>query len=316
MTIHKSKGLEFPVCYFAGFSSKFNTLELKEKIIYDNKYGLVLPKVNNYFKDTILKTLLKNTTKKEEISEKIRLLYVAVTRAKEKMIIVMPEQEETIEVKDIVPIYERNKYNSFLSIMKSIYTVLLPYIIKSTVECTKDYQKVSSLSNEKELLELNDTIEVEELDLKTETVEESHFSKESLHIFTEEENKLMAFGTKVHEILETSNFKNLDSIEDETIKRKISSFINSDLIKENINYPMYKEYEFIYEENNNIAHGIIDLLIEREDKMIIIDYKLKNINDENYDKQLSGYRKVIEEKTNKLVECYLYSILDEVYRKV
>ena len=87
-------------------------------------------------------------------------------------------------------------------------------------------------------------------------------------------------------------------------------------IKENINYPMYKEYEFIYEENNNIAHGIIDLLIEREDKMIIIDYKLKNINDENYDKQLSGYRKVIEEKTNKLVECYLYSILDEVYRKV
>lgn len=316
MTIHKSKGLEFPICYFAGFSGSFNISELKEKIVYDNKYGIVLPKVDEYYKETIVKTLLKRSVKQEEISEKIRLLYVAVTRAKEKMIIVMPEQEETIEVKDIVPIYERNKYNSFLSIMKSIYTVLLPYIIKSTVECTKDYQKVSSLSNEKELLELNDTIEVEELDLKTETVEESHFSKESLHIFTEEENKLMAFGTKVHEILETSNFKNLDSIEDETIKRKISSFINSDLIKENINYPMYKEYEFIYEENNNIAHGIIDLLIEREDKMIIIDYKLKNINDENYDKQLSGYRKVIEEKTNKLVECYLYSILDEVYRKV
>ena len=44
MTIHKSKGLEFPVCYFAGFSSRFNTLELKERIIYDNKYGLVLQK--------------------------------------------------------------------------------------------------------------------------------------------------------------------------------------------------------------------------------------------------------------------------------
>ena len=38
MTIHKSKGLEFPICYFAGFSGKFNTTELKEKIIYDNKY--------------------------------------------------------------------------------------------------------------------------------------------------------------------------------------------------------------------------------------------------------------------------------------
>ena len=57
-------------------------------------------------------------------------------------------------------------------------------------------------------------------------------------------------------------------------------------------------------------------MLEYQDHIDIIDYKLKNINDENYDKQLSGYRKVIEEKTNKLVECYLYSILDEVYRKV
>ena len=87
MTIHKSKGLEFPICYFAGFSGKFNTQELKERIIYDNKYGLVVQKVDEYYKDTILKTLLKNSTKKEEISEKIRLLYVAVTRAKEKLTI-------------------------------------------------------------------------------------------------------------------------------------------------------------------------------------------------------------------------------------
>ena len=67
MTIHKSKGLEFPICYFAGFQDKFNTNELKEKIIFDNRYGIVLPKVDQYYKDTILKTLLKANTKKEEI---------------------------------------------------------------------------------------------------------------------------------------------------------------------------------------------------------------------------------------------------------
>ena len=89
MTIHKSKGLEYPICYFAGFTSRFNMSELKEKIIFDNEYGLILPKVDGYYKDTILKILLKNRSKKEEISERIRLLYVAVTRAKEKMIIVM-----------------------------------------------------------------------------------------------------------------------------------------------------------------------------------------------------------------------------------
>ena len=46
MTIHKSKGLEFPICYFAGLKSSFNMSELREKIIYDNKYGIILPKVD------------------------------------------------------------------------------------------------------------------------------------------------------------------------------------------------------------------------------------------------------------------------------
>ena len=50
--------------------------------------------------------------------------------------------------------------------------------------------------------------------------------------------------------------------------------------------------------------------------MTIIDYKLKNIDDPLYDKQLNGYRKYVEAKTGKKVDCFLYSILDEVYREV
>ena len=50
--------------------------------------------------------------------------------------------------------------------------------------------------------------------------------------------------------------------------------------------------------------------------MIIVDYKLKNIDDSNYDKQLNGYREFLKKKTKKEVECYLYSIIDEEYRKV
>ena len=281
MTIHKSKGLEYPICYFAGFSSKFNMSELKEKIIFDNQYGIILPKVDNYYKDTILKLLLKNRSRIEEISERIRLLYVAVTRAKEKMIIVMPEVLEEKEVLDVVPFYEREKYSSFLSIMKSIYSVLIPYVKKSEIIGSKKYLENS----------MNSNLNINNLD----------------------------FGTKVHEILEEVDFNDLsllNSINDKYIKNKILSFINSDLMKNYLDKKMYKEYEFLYKIDNLVNHGIIDLLIEDDDKYIIIDYKLKNISDSLYDKQLNGYREYITNKTGKKCLCYLYSIIDEKYREI
>ena len=317
MTIHKSKGLEFPICYFAGFSSRFNISELNDRILFDNKYGIIIPKVDNYYKDTILKTLLKINNKREEISERIRVLYVALTRAKEKMIIVMPELEEENEVFDLVPSFERESYNSYLSIMKSIYSVLLPFISKTNVKGTKDYLlTIKKNSNDLELDE--DNLVVKEINIKTNKVEEDHYSKESLHLISKEEKNLLEYGTKMHELLEIIDFNDYDEtiIEDNFIKDKISKFINSNLIQDNLNNKMYKEYEFVFKEDNTISHGIIDLLIECPDKMIIIDYKLKNIDDLNYVKQLNGYREYIEEKTNKETYCYLYSIIDEVFKEI
>ena len=317
MTIHKSKGLEFPICYFAGFQDKFNMNELKEKIIYDNNYGLILPKVTNYYKDTILKVLLKNNTKKEEISERIRLLYVAVTRAKEKMIFVIPKIEEENEVLDIVPYYERIKYSKFLDIFKSIYSNIINFNKDVEVTATKDY-----LDSKKEVEEIEknkDNLEVKEINIENDIIEEKHYSKESLHIVTKEEQELLNYGTKVHKVLEQIDFKNpnLELFDlNKKMEEKIKSFLNSEIIKDNINGVFYKEYEFTYLEDNTHSHGIIDLLIEQPDKMIIIDYKLKNIDDENYDKQLNGYRKYIKEKTKKEVDCLLYSIQDERFRIV
>ena len=65
------------------------------------------------------------------------------------------------------------------------------------------------------------------------------------------------------------------------------------MIKNNLEYKFYKEYEFIYQEDKTFKRGIIDLLIEADDKIIIIDYKLKNTLDESYQKQLLGYKKAI-----------------------
>ena len=88
MSIHKSKGLDFKICYFADLSKKFSTKEIKGRFLFSKKYGFILPAINEGVKSTILKDLLKNSYMQEEISERIRLFYVALTRTKEKMIFV------------------------------------------------------------------------------------------------------------------------------------------------------------------------------------------------------------------------------------
>lgn len=317
MTIHKSKGLEFPICYFAGFFSRFNISELKERILYDNKYGIILPNVEDSYKDTIIKTLAKKTTKQEEISERIRLLYVAVTRAKEKMIIVVPEIEEQKEQLGLVPSYERLKYNSFYSIIKSIYTTLLPYKKLVQVEKNKDYLLTKQEEKYQNLQLKIDKLQVEELNIETEKMEDTRFSKDSPHLISKEEQEKLEFGTNIHEQLEQLDFHAPNfSYMDEKIATQIKLFLSSELIQKNLKHPMYKEYEFIYQQENTISHGIIDLLIETPEQLIIIDYKLKNIEDEAYENQLHGYQVAMEQKTNKQVVCYLYSILDNKWKQI
>ena len=207
MTIHKSKGLEFPICYFAGFSSKFNLRDLNEKILFDNDYGIVIPNVGDFYKDTILKTLVKEKTKEEEISERIRLLYVALTRAKEKMIIVTEEMEEVVEQTGLVSNSIRSKYTSFLSIIKSIYTSLIPYEKKTDITPSKDYLLTKNTSNQEELLLTSDNLTVEELELEKVPVEYTKYSKDTIHLSSKNKQEKMAFGTKVHQVLEQLDFK-------------------------------------------------------------------------------------------------------------
>jgi hypothetical protein len=57
-------------------------------------------------------------------------------------------------------------------------------------------------------------------------------------------------------------------------------------------------------------------MIEYDDSIKIIDYKLKNIDDENYLNQLMGYKNYIENKTNKDVSIYLYSIINNELRRL
>jgi ATP-dependent helicase/nuclease subunit A len=128
----------------------------------------------------------------------------------------------------------------------------------------------------------------------------------------------MEFGTKIHEYLEYLDLKNpnLTMIENPYIKEKIELLLSQDFLKDMKEATIYQEYEFIDEIEGEYQHGIIDLMLEYNDHIDIIDYKLKNINDTAYQKQLKGYKKYIEKITNKEINLYLYSIIDGLFLKI
>lgn len=318
MTIHKSKGLEYPICYFSGLYKPFNISDLKERILYDREYGIITPYFEEGIGEVITKKLLKERFYKEEISEKIRLLYVALTRAREHMIFVLPSSEKSNPVENIVEDRIRLSYRSFADILNSVsekIDLFTNFVELENLDLSKDYL----LTTKKELQDLRDskeTLVVNEVSIVAKEVEQQSFSKKLHQYVSKQQQKNIDLGLKMHSILENIDFKNpqLDEIKDDFYKQKVIQFLKQlpDLKDANI----YQEYEFLYDEDNTRYHGIIDLLIEYPDSIQIVDYKLKNVKDEAYTKQLTGYKKYVEEMSNKPVSISLYSIIDECFEKI
>ncbi|MCH7320681.1 helicase-exonuclease AddAB subunit AddA [Solibacillus sp. MA9] len=128
ITIHKSKGLEYPVVFVAGMSKNFNTKDLGSRYIFDQEFGLAIKSVNPDL--NIISTSLPHLYVKEKKlaklkAEEMRILYVAMTRAKERLILVgsikdwEKQKEEWQFYQDlqekVLPKYVRSKANNYLS---------------------------------------------------------------------------------------------------------------------------------------------------------------------------------------------------------
>ena len=311
MTIHASKGLEYPICYFTGLGKKFNISDLKDKLYYDNNYGFITPYFNKSINNTILKTLLKTKYIQDEVSEKIRLFYVALTRAREKIILVgsFKENELAYKKENLINLEERLKYMSFRDIINSIYKYLTRYVKEidiNSLGLNKDYN-LSKLVKE---FNFNSTskIIVDNYDVEEELIANKRVSKVVNKLLSSEEKKNIELGLRMHYLFEITDFNNPDySMMNDFEKSCLKNFLNTKILDNNIG--IYKEYEFIYN-NKELIHGIIDLLIIKENTCIIVDYKLKYVDDSNYFKQLSYYREYIKDLTGKKTITYLYSIID------
>lgn len=89
MTVHKSKGLEFPICIVAGLGSQFNKDSDVAGVMTHNDLGLGMKmKENGVYYETQIRRAIINQSYLESLSEEMRVLYVALTRAREKLIMV------------------------------------------------------------------------------------------------------------------------------------------------------------------------------------------------------------------------------------
>ena len=118
MSIHKSKGLEFPIVFVSGLSKRFNKQDARERIVMHPEMGIGVDAIdpgNRIKVPTLHKKMIQKRIELESLGEELRVLYVALTRAKEKLILTgtLKNAMETVEnaAKDKA-FFERGRYES------------------------------------------------------------------------------------------------------------------------------------------------------------------------------------------------------------
>ena len=121
MTIHKSKGLEFPICFVCGLAKQFNLMDTRQAILMDVELGIgvdcIDPDIRTKRK-TLRKNIVAQRMKEDTRGEDLRVLYVALTRAKEKLILTAYEEDMEKKLKN-------NMYLTFEEQEKLPYSVMM-----------------------------------------------------------------------------------------------------------------------------------------------------------------------------------------------
>ena len=309
MTIHKSKGLEFAYCYFPLLQSSFNTADQRASVGLDSSYGIYIPYADEGKSNTIIKPLVASNIRALDISEKVRLFYVALTRAREKMILVMDDKEmDSINPK---------RFKSFQEML--LYTnTLNPYI--KDIEL-KDYGLSYEYKKGKPMDEaIIGSISPSYSPLpKIDIIHKAHASKEFNTIPDKASSEAMELGTLIHEALEVLDFKNPNIEALPTtgfVKELLGRVMDMDIIKASKNARVLHEHEFYYTKDGLEYHGIIDLFIEYEDHIDIIDYKLSNLDSKEYKTQLAIYKGYAECRSKKPINTYLLSLIKQELKKI
>jgi len=323
MSIHASKGLEFPIIYCPDLARKVNTDDSKGAFTINDSFGLALPKTkSDEYPKNMLHYLASQQDGAEAINEFLRLFYVDLTRAKEKIILVSKKRKDFK--------YERVNDWQILKVTKKI-DENGEEVHKTSISNADSFEKFMAIANQpvrtldvvvKKPGELQiGAVEVEDVPapefrtIKVDAVvkERKKASKTSVEPIDE---GALAYGTRLHRILEVVDFKTKDTsfITSDKEKSVIDKVLSLPIFDDVEKAKVYHEYSF-YDSDENI-HGSIDLLLVYEDHAYIIDYKTRHIDDPAYEKQLGIYKSYVERKFGLCTHTGLLSIIGAEFKSV
>ncbi|MDO4332487.1 MAG: helicase-exonuclease AddAB subunit AddA [Eubacteriales bacterium] len=173
MSIHKSKGLEFPICFVSGLSKRFNRQDTVQPVIMDMDMGLALDCVDPVARTkrtTLKKNVLARKLLADSMGEELRVLYVAMTRAEEKLILTASCKTEKAPEQEKLPDSAELPAVSPVRLMEAscFYDILLPawQTAKRQVRCVgvedfaaQELTQLAAQGNLRQRLEVSDPAE-------------------------------------------------------------------------------------------------------------------------------------------------------------
>lgn len=318
MSIHKSKGLEFNYVFLFDDSIIKKRDQNKIRIDY-YKNQLILPYFNSELKisaDNPLYNLKAYIEEKEVISEQLRLLYVALTRAKLQLYLftnikgkhllknlISIQNNEDWLVDDHILFNQKNLLDYVLiaflrhkdgSMLRADVSVSVPDFIYNY---ENSLTSIALYPSTKDEITFNAKVRID--DFKVVQPKENIFQQ--LESVTPSKHVTLALnfdeitnfdtykqGSNVHMVLELLDFNNLYNLDELCLKyeiidknkKGIIAFTNNDFFKDTIIKNKYiKEYSFNYLIDNKLVNGIIDLYVESDSEIYIIDYKSDVLNE-------------------------------------
>lgn len=340
-TIHKSKGLEYPVVILYNSSKMFSYLRDNEAINFNVDIGLGVDyfDVENRTKsDSLTKLAIKLLNNKKGYKEELRLLYVALTRVKNKLFItgnytdmIFEEINKTSYSNMILSCFIDNIENNYLNkedfeiqLIEDIEIIDGGKMLNNRAFESLGYNFIYTNQNKFNISLKNSVTGINSQQYQ----KDGYVLKQVLNnaIQYEIEDKAI-IGTHYHKALEKLNFSedyiqnsNFDDVDYKKIKlahEKIKALTYGAIrILKEAEFMMYVPYNQVVEseiKDKVLIQGVVDLLIEKEDSLTLVDYKFSSLPSKvlkkKYEEQLKLYKLAIEQAFNKTVEhIYIYSI--------